>query len=147
MGEDARATKILPKMWATFRLDGGKLMNKKDMRSAISQAEMNQFGLAALWLQALSITIGLAIWTSSWLVFGLLFIGFAICLVHKPLARVISVIFALLWGVAGVGLGWIFESTSAMIMLGIIGFTMGLALNLTGADGAQDIIRSDCSDK
>ena len=57
-----------------------------------------------------------------------------ICSFIKPLAIIMSVVFALGWGSIGFALGREFGPVSAGVVLAIIGFIVGLCINLSGVE-------------
>ena len=80
----------------------------------------------------LSIIIGILF--HSWLLFGLtLAVSIVIYNNHK-LAWILIILLSLVWGIIGYGVGSIFGSESGEIVLGIIGFLLGLGVHASVLD-------------
>jgi len=114
------------------------IMDERRLRAAINQANENEKNSNTFAFQVLIAAIALGILTSSWWVFGISLVALFICAYIRPLAIIMAVVFSLGWGGIGVGIGSLFESIPAMIVLGLIGFGIGLGVNLSGVQWFSD---------
>ncbi|GED14887.1 hypothetical protein [Aneurinibacillus migulanus] len=115
-------------------------MSSEDVRKGITNAKFNQENSNILFGEIVFLAIFLGIWSSSWWVFGGIFLGCIIALLFKPLAFGLCICFGIAWGVIGYVIGAFFiENLGASVVLGIIGLLCGLGANLSALEWAKDI--------
>ncbi|EHK0700011.1 hypothetical protein ICL29_004017 [Salmonella enterica] len=114
-------------------------MSSKDVRKGITNAKFNEDQSNILFFEIgiLSILIGVVI--HSWWAFGIAFLGLIFSLRIKFLAVPLIVIFSVIWGFLGYGVGSLFDSSAASYVLAIIAFLSGLGTHLSALEWANDI--------
>lgn len=112
---------------------------ENDVRKGITNAKFNEENSTILFSQITLLSIGLGIYFKSWWVFGGTILGFLIGLNIKPLAVIICILLSVGWGLVGYGIGLLFESNPASIVLAIIGLLSGLGTNFSGLQWVEDI--------
>ena len=110
-----------------------------DVRKGITNAQFNEDNSNILFFEIMILAAIAGIATESWWVFGGTFLGLTASLFIKPLAIVIIVLLSLAWGLAGYGIGTLFETIEASIVLAILGFVIGLGVHLSALEWAQDV--------
>ncbi|MEW9570163.1 zinc-ribbon domain-containing protein [Rhodanobacter sp. Si-c] len=109
------------------------------VRKGMTQAKFNEenSGIMVGEIMLISIATGMA--TTSWWWFGGLFLGLVVAMNIKPLAKLLAFVLSLGWGLVGYGIGVIFHSQPASIVLGLLGFMCGLGLHLSAIQWFRDI--------
>ena len=118
-------------------------MRISDMRAGITQAQFNEQYSTIFFAQILIVSVGLGLLTWSWWVFGIVLFGLLISLFFKKIAVVICVTFSLCWGAIGLAIGLLIGNVGAAVVLCILGFFIGLGVNLSGLQWAQDLTATD----
>ncbi|EGR1594340.1 hypothetical protein D0D72_24080 [Vibrio parahaemolyticus] len=113
-------------------------MNASQFRKGIRQAKINQDNSKILFGEIALISIGLGLATQSWWWGGGVFLGLVTALNIKPVAMIFMCALSLVWGAIGCGIGSLFESIGAMVVLSIIGFMCGLGVHLSALEWTQD---------
>jgi hypothetical protein len=109
-----------------------------DVRKGVTNARFNDRNSTILFGEILCIAIVAGMLCRSWWTFGGVFIGLCIILYIPVLSGILLVILSLFWGFFGYALGALFQSTAAMVVLGILGFFTGLGVHLSGRQWARD---------
>ncbi|NOH51050.1 hypothetical protein F0262_23810 [Vibrio rotiferianus] len=113
-------------------------MEASQVRKGIRNAKLNQDNSNILFGEIVLISIGIGLANQSWWWGGGALIGFLVTLNIKPIALLLMFALSLVWGVIGCGIGSLFESTGAMVVLSIIGFLCGLGVHLSALEWTQD---------
>lgn len=114
-------------------------MSHHDVRKGMSQSNFNEGNSNILFGEIFIVSIVVGITMQSWWWFGGILLGLIIMLFIRPLAMVLMILLSACWGLIGYGIGSIFNSTGAMIILALIGFLAGLGVHLSGLQWARDI--------
>jgi len=114
-------------------------MQQKDIRQAITQAENNETNSTILFTEIILISIGYGLAEKSWYIFGGVFLGLIFILQIKVLSYLLLILLSIVWGAIGYGLGTIFGSTEAMVVLSILGFLLGLGVHFSALEGYEDL--------
>lgn len=114
-------------------------MGHKDVRKGMTQSNFNEKNSNILFGEIFIIAIVVGIAMQSWWWFGGIFLGLITMLFIKPLAIVLMILLSACWGLIGYTIGAFFNSTGAMIILGLIGFLAGLGAHMSGLQWARDI--------
>ncbi|GGQ06319.1 hypothetical protein [Shewanella litoralis] len=114
-------------------------MEFNNVRKGISNAKFNEENSKILFGEVALISLFIGLGTQSWWWGGGVFISFLVALQIKPIAIFLMVVLSLAWGGIGYGIGTLFESTGAMVVLAGLGFFIGLGVHLSGLEWSQDI--------
>jgi len=109
------------------------------MRRDFTQATFNEKNSNLFFMQILVVAVVIGFIAESWLIFGAVLIGLIWSLQFREVAQIVCVVFALAWGGVGFAIGKANESKEATIVLAIIGFLIGLGVNLSGLQWARDV--------
>ena len=113
---------------------------KFSVRKGMSQSIFNRRNAPWLSFQLFLISVVLGLWSSSWIVFGVTFVGLVTIVIFlKPFATILA--FAL-----GIGTGiiiglitGIFFSVTAQWVIGIIAGMAAIGVNITGMNWIRDV--------
>ncbi|WP_447868307.1 hypothetical protein [Rahnella aceris] len=111
----------------------------KEVRSAITQSKFNEENSGVLLAEIFIISAVCGFVGSSWWAFGGSLILLFIILSVKVLSQIFMVVLSLGWGLVGYGIGSVFGSVGAMVVLSVIGFICGLGLHLSGLQWLKDL--------
>ncbi len=114
-------------------------MDHNDVRKGVTQAFANyEFG-PILFGEILIISIIIGAMYQSWWIFGGLFVFLNFGLHIKFLNMLIVGVLTFIWGWIGYGIGSLFDSTAASIVLGIFGLLSGYGAHSIGLQWARDM--------
>lgn len=115
-------------------------MDKNDVRAAVSQAKFNEEASLLLGIEIIFMSIILGWGFHSWWVFGGVFLGTMTALAaSKIFANVLCLAFSLFWGFIGYGIGTLFHSPGAKVVLAIIAFVGTLGVHLSAVEWHSDM--------
>lgn len=112
---------------------------EKSIRRGITNAQMNEKSSHFIIGEFFIISIILGLSYSSWEIFGCSLLLFMIFSCIKSLATILVIILATCWGVIGYGIGTLFQSTGAIIVLSVLGFLFGLGIHISGFQWFHDL--------
>ncbi len=92
-------------------------MDYKQVRKGITNAEFNEDKSNILFFEFVVIAVVVGLITRSWWWGGGLFLGLSTAIFIKPLAIVLVAVLSIGWGAIGYGIGSLFESTGAAVVL------------------------------
>ncbi|GEM_PF-4630428 len=113
-------------------------MKKSDIRGAISQAELNAGSAKVLYGEIVILSLGLGLFTQSFLVFIIVLFVSMIMISFKSFGRILCVFFSLFWGAIGFLIGTL-ESTIMAIVLALIAFILSLGVHMSAIQYVDDI--------
>ena len=114
-------------------------MEHQNVRKGITNANFNEENSNVLFGEIAIISILVGVGTQSWWWGGGVFLGLIISLFIKPLAIVLMLLLSICWGVVGYGIGGLFDSNGAMVVLAILGFLIGAGIHFSALEWAEDI--------
>ena len=114
-------------------------MSHNEVRKGMTNAKFNEEQSGILFGEIFIISSGLGLYTQSWWIFGTTFIGLIIALFIPAIAIPLMIILSIGWGIIGFGIGAIFGSTGASVVLGIIGLLAGLGVHFAALQWANDV--------
>lgn len=109
------------------------------VRKGVTNASFNEEQSGILMGEVLIISICLGLYTQSWWIFGIALIGLLVSLYIPYIAIPLIIALSLGWGVIGYGIGSLFSSTGASVVLGIIGVLSGLGCHFAALEWVKDI--------
>lgn len=112
------------------------------IRKAASVAQVNEKAFGPVAFEIVVIAAAYGWYQDSWLQFACAFFGLLAALVIKPLAIILIAALSVAWGYIGYMIGSLFDSQPAQLILGGMGFLLGLALHMAAARFAQDLAES-----
>jgi 4-hydroxybenzoate polyprenyltransferase len=118
-------------------------LNHQSVRKGVTNARFNESSSTILFVEITFVAIFIGMASKSWWAFGAALISLFIAINYKPLALVLAVLLSIAWGAIGAAIGTAFESTGAAVVLGVLGFLIGLGTHLSGLEWAQDIGNSN----
>jgi|SRR5690606_7718636 len=110
-----------------------------DVRKGLTNAKFNEKNSSFLFSEILIISIISGLYWDSWLIFGSLLFSLIIFLTIKPLAIILCIFLSLSWAIIGFFIGSFFNSTSASIVMSLIGFFASLGIHLSALNWVKDI--------
>lgn len=113
-------------------------MDRNDIRSGSTKARFNEQNSSVLVLEIVLISVAVGFYYSSWLYFGVIFFGFILCSVIRPLAIILAVALSALWGLIGYAIGLHYSHT-ASIVLAAIGLLAGLGAHMSAMQWVSDV--------
>jgi len=113
----------------------------KEVRSAIIQSKFNEENSGVLLTEIFIISAACGFIGGSWWVFGGALVLLFVILSVKVLSQIFIVFLSLGYGLVGYGIGFLFDSTGAIVVLSVIGFLCGLGLHLSGLQWLKDLNR------
>lgn len=114
-------------------------MDYKSVRKGITQAKDIENASGVIFAEIFIIALAIGLNTESWWLGGGVLFLLAIMINFKKLAYIFSFILSIFWGMVGYALGSLFESTGAMIVLGILAFMISLGSHLSGVEELEDL--------
>ena len=114
-------------------------MSHDQVRKGITTANFNAQQSGILSTEIIIISIGVGLYAQSWLIFGFTFFALIGALFIPAIAGPFMITLSVLWGVIGYGIGAIFDSTGASIVLGAIGLLAGLGVHFSALQWTRDI--------
>lgn len=114
-------------------------MSANDVRKGVTNARFNEKNSNILFLEIIAIAVAAGAGTESWWVFGGVFIALTGGLYIRVIAIPLMVVLSCFWGLIGYGIGSAADSTGAAVVLGILGFLMGLGVHFSALQWAKDI--------
>ncbi|MEZ2660493.1 hypothetical protein [Aneurinibacillus aneurinilyticus] len=114
-------------------------MSQEDVRKGITNAKFNEENSNILFGEITLLSIFLGVFSRSWWVFGLVFLGCIIALRFKRTALFMCIGFGITWGIIGYGIGMIIDSIGASVVLGVIGLLSGIGANIRALEWVNDI--------
>lgn len=110
-----------------------------EVRKGVTNANFNEEQSNIFIIEVFVISIAAGVYYSSWWVFGGVLLGLIIAVFIKILSVPLMLAFSACWGYIGYMIGNYFESSSASIVLAIIGFLAGLGCHLVAFEWVRDI--------
>ncbi|MBW1650642.1 MAG: hypothetical protein JRJ44_08230 [Deltaproteobacteria bacterium] len=114
-------------------------MEYQNVRKGITNAKFNEENSKILFGEIAIISILVGVGAQSWWWGGGIFLGLIVTLSIKPLAFVLMLLFSISWGVVGYGIGNLFGSIGAMVVLAILGFLIGAGVHFSALEWSEDI--------
>ncbi|MGD9472801.1 MAG: hypothetical protein AB7G24_07205 [Novosphingobium sp.] len=114
-------------------------MDHNHVRKGVTNASFNEDNSEILFGQVALLSVACGVYYSSWWVGGGVLFALFIALAIEPLSYLIVFLLSVGWGVAGYLLGVTINASGAPYVLAAIGFLMGLGVNMSGLQWAQDI--------
>lgn len=114
-------------------------MSSHDVRKGMTNAKFNeeQSGILIAEIFIIAIVVGLI--NKSWWIGGGTLAALIIALQIKVIAIPLMIVFSLVWGGIGYGIGTLFESSGASWVIGIIAFLCGLGTHMAGLQWVKDV--------
>jgi len=114
-----------------------------NVRKGITNAKFNEENSRILFGEIAILSILIGGLSSSWWVFGAVFLGLIAALYVQKLAVILMVAFSLVWGLIGFVIGSMFDSTAASIVLSVLAFLIGFGIHMSALQWAQDVGADD----
>ena len=115
------------------------MLNRIDVRASITQAKFNEDAFNILGTEVAIASVALGLLTQSWWVFGIVFLGTAVGLVSKKFTMILCFFFSLCWAAIGYFIGVLFFSTSASIVLAVIGLLASFGVHSSAIEWVRDL--------
>lgn len=109
------------------------------VRKGMTQAKFNDENSSIMIGEMMLISAVAGLAASSWWWFGGVFLGFVVAMSIRPLAKVLAFVLSLGWGIVGYGIGMVFDSQAASVVLGLLGFMCGIGMHMSALQWFQDI--------
>lgn len=115
-------------------------MIHKNIRKGITTAKLNEDNSNILFGEIALISIFIGLGSKSWWWGGGIFLALIIALNIRPVAIILMLILSVCWGMIGYGIGTLFDTTGAMVVLALFGFIIGLGVHLSALEWTEDIV-------
>jgi hypothetical protein len=113
-------------------------MSQDDIRKGLANARFNEKQSGILYAEIFLIAVAFGLHTQSWWVFGAAVIGLFIAISIPFIAIPLIVLLSTCWAAIGFGIGSMFDSTEASVVLAIIGFLSGLGVHMAAIQWIKD---------
>jgi len=110
-----------------------------NVRKGMTNAKFNDQNANILFWEIVILAILAGLLASSWWVFGAMFVGLIAALYVQKLAVILMLAFSLVWGLIGFGVGSLFDSTAASVVLSVIAFLSGFGIHMSALQWTQDV--------
>jgi len=110
-----------------------------NVRRGITNAKFNEQNSNILFWEIVILSVLAGGLAQSWWVFGAMFVGLIAALYVQKLAVILMLAFSLVWGLIGFGVGSMFDSTAASVVLSVIAFLSGFGIHMSALQWAQDV--------
>lgn len=118
-------------------------MSSRDVRKGVTNAKFNEEQSNVLMIEIMIISIGFGLFTQSWWGFGGILIALMMSM-HIPFIAIpLMVVLSVGWGIIGYGIGSLFGSTGASVVMGGIAFLAGIGTHMAALEWVKDIGDSD----
>ncbi|WP_217511854.1 hypothetical protein [Vibrio metschnikovii] len=114
-------------------------MSHNEVRKGVTNAKFNEEQSGILFGEMTIISIVIGLYAQSWWIFGITLAGLIIALFIPIIAIPLMVVLSIGWGIIGYGIGALFGSTGASVVIGIIGFVAGIGVHFSALQWAKDI--------
>ena len=114
-------------------------MSSNDVRKGMTNAQFNEKQSGILMTEIFIIAVVCGLYFTSWWVFGGVLLGLIIGLFIPQVAIPFIILLSVGWGAVGYGIGSMFGSTGASIVLGVIGLLAGVGSHLGALQWAKDV--------
>ena len=109
------------------------------VRRGVTQAKFNDDASAWLFGEILVISVAIIIFTGSWLLFGLAFIGMFVMTLFRRLAIILTILLSLLWDIVGGIIGLHVGGIIAAIVIAIIALLVTGGLHIGALEWIDDM--------
>jgi hypothetical protein len=111
----------------------------KDVRKGVTQAKFNEQASGIFFSQVFVSAVAIGLWASSWIVFGVAFVGLIFAATKPQTQKILVLVFGISWGVLAWFLAGIFFGLAAQVVLGILFAMAGLGINLSAIEWVKDM--------
>jgi len=114
-------------------------MNSSSIRKGITTARLNHKNSNMMFFELAAFALGVGLYTMSWWWGGGCFLGLLVALFIKPIAILLMIVLSAFWGFVGYGVGSLFDSTGAMVVLAIIFSLCGIGVHFSALKWTDDL--------